>query len=738
MTSERDIMVQQPQVSLTELQQQKDLEENLKVRFALSEKNNGIPRKSRNREITSRYKSGVTVSAPSSARRFASPNVGRAVRTPEVFNSKRAQSVERRRPSPLPSAVASSLVCSEAEEVSNRRSGRHPEVPWPSTRSSSVSNNGISRVQSPIREKFNNQVSERMLKPAANMLHGPGDSCLPSEHKATLERKRMPLRKQISEQSENARPQEKSNSLSKQDHHRWPRTSTLKLFGSGLSKSVDLTDRPNRASTLLVQGRPISGTGRTPRHVVANRAFSQTINEGPIVTSSAARRASIDGTVSGSLKGSDRDLGQDFALDKQYSMIDVANQMRQSLQEAELACSDGISGLGDIASDTESISSGGTSGSQDVTGGSSRGSSRGKSSTRRGTTVPARFWQETTNKLRRLSGLQSSLSESDLSSITTEGIRLSRHSKKMSLGTGTAANVVAKSSESTSLVSRSRPSATSQQSNSPVKLVSTSSNSRGLSSPTKIRGLPLPPQLGNYQNGHNSNAASAVNIRIDVRKGKQGISHIEKAHLLRILHNRLLQWRFVNARAEAAMHAQNLTAEKLLYNVWVKTSELLESVTKKRVLLQQAKQDEKLRSILSVQINYLEDFALLQQDHSSSVSGAIKGLEAATVRLPVTNGARADIQAVKEAVSSVGDVMHSMTSSLCSLLPKVEGMNSLVSELAQVTAQERLLLDECGDLLAKAAALEVEESSLRTHLIQLKQEKYGGLSESIENGAPVD
>ncbi|KAF8400497.1 hypothetical protein HHK36_013795 [Tetracentron sinense] len=67
---------------------------------------------------------------------------------------------------------------------------------------------------------------------------------------------------------------------------------------------------------------------------------------------------------------------------------------------------------------------------------------------------------------------------------------------------------------------------------------------------------------------------------------------------------------------------------------------------------------------------------------------------------------------------------------------QVEEMHCLVSELADVVANERVMLDECGDLLASTLAmqvnpvtqlkyyllyLEVEENSLRTHLIQLKQ-----------------
>lgn len=113
------------------------------------------------------------------------------------------------------------------------------------------------------------------------------------------------------------------------------------------------------------------------------------------------------------------------------------------------------------------------------------------------------------------------------------------------------------------------------------------------------------------------------------------------------------------------------------------------------------------------QMAYLEDWALLERDHATSLNGAIKDLEACTLRLPVTGGAKvrqllqlsgfwinntkqippfilyhifwrssfgginnfvflqADIDSLKAAVSSAVDVMQAMGSSVCSVLSKV-------------------------------------------------------------------
>ncbi|OVA10364.1 Protein of unknown function DUF566 [Macleaya cordata] len=253
-----------------------------------------------------------------------------------------------------------------------------------------------------------------------------------------------------------------------------------------------------------------------------------------------------------------------------------------------------------------------------------------------------------------------------------------------------------------------------------------SSPSRGMLSPSRTRPTTPFPSV-NSVTSRSSCSSSVLSFIADVKKGRKGANHIEDAHQLRLLYNRYIQWRYINARADAALSIQQITAERTLYNVWFTTSELWDSVTMKRINLRELRQELKLNSVLNEQMIYLDDWALLEREHSSSLAGAIEALEACTLRLPVTGGARADSHTLKDAVCSALDVMQAMGSSVCSLLSRVEGMNGLVSELADVTAQERAVLDECGDLLASTAAMQVEENSLRTHLIQLKQALTDGV-----------
>ncbi|KAG9439846.1 hypothetical protein H6P81_020011 [Aristolochia fimbriata] len=336
-------------------------------------------------------------------------------------------------------------------------------------------------------------------------------------------------------------------------------------------------------------------------------------------------------------------------------------------------------------SDTDSVSSGSNSGVSETAG------VGGGRSTPRRMAVPARFWQETNSRLRRLHDPSTPKVGTTKKTYSDSPVSSPRTNRGLS----------------SPIRGPARPA-------SPSKL--STSSPRGMPSPSRVR-----PSASCFSNDQLCNGTpSILSFALDVRRGKMGENRIEEAHLLRLLHNRHLQWRFTNARVNAALSVQKLTAKRNLYNAWIATSELRNSVTVKRVQLQSWRQTLKLITILKGQLPYLEEWALVEREHSNCLLGAIEDLKASTLRLPVAEGAKADIQKVKVAVGSAVDVMQAMGSSICFLLSKVEGMNSLVTDLARVAAQERALLARCKDLLSSLAAMQVEEASLRGHLLQLK------------------
>lgn len=344
------------------------------------------------------------------------------------------------------------------------------------------------------------------------------------------------------------------------------------------------------------------------------------------------------------------------------------------------------------ASDTDSVSSGSTSGPHE-------NNSNGRQGGPRGIMASARFWQETNMRLRRLQDPGSVSSISPSPKIAASKLTQSR---KFNDGSVMSPRMM------------SSPVRGGIRSASPSKLM-TPSPIRG-TSPSRIRS-----SIAGSLNSSFCDTPSVLSYIVDVRRGKVGENRIIDAHQLRLLYNWHLQWRFVNARTDIALLVQKQSVEKNLWNAWITITGLRDSVRHKRAQLQLLKQKLKLTSILKRQVNYLDEWSLMDEDHSSALQGAIEALKASTLRLPVVGAAIVDVQSVKEAVSSAVDVMQAMASSICSLLTKVEEVNSLVLELVNVAAKERALLGQCKDVLSALAALEVKDCSLRTYVLQLNR-----------------
>ncbi|KAG8059153.1 hypothetical protein GUJ93_ZPchr0002g25613 [Zizania palustris] len=251
---------------------------------------------------------------------------------------------------------------------------------------------------------------------------------------------------------------------------------------------------------------------------------------------------------------------------------------------------------------------------------------------------------------------------------------------------------------------------------SPIKASSTSSfTPRRMPSPLRIRpSTPVSP----CSSARSDSASSILSYIGDATKGKKSPSHMEDSHQSRLLYNRSLQWRFTNAYVDEMLSAQKMSAETMLYSVWDANSRLCNSMVMKRSYVQRLRQEVKLGVVLKEQTDYLTHWAALETEHSTSLSSASDALRASTLRLPVTGGAKADVLTVKNAVSSAVDIMQAMGSSICYLLSKLHATHSLVTELSAVAAKESTMLNDYRELLGTAAALQVQESSLRTQLIQ--------------------
>ncbi|XP_074569102.1 AUGMIN subunit 8-like [Curcuma longa] len=286
------------------------------------------------------------------------------------------------------------------------------------------------------------------------------------------------------------------------------------------------------------------------------------------------------------------------------------------------------------------------------------------------------------------------------------------------------------STQSSFILGQQRPSSPSTQSSiipgflcpsSPCKVLSASSfTSRGILSPLRTRAS-TPISLSSTITSTLVGTSFISKSSADGKIGKLHASDID-AHQLKLLYNASLQWCFVNAQTNKTLSIQKMRTENVLQSVWNNNSTMGNSVLMKRIDVQHLQQEMKLGIVLKGQMMSLEQWAALRKEHFSSLSGAIEALNASILRLPVMRGTKADIIDMRNAVSSAIDMMHAISSSICLLLSKVECTKSLVSELQSVAANEKLVLDECRELLACAAAMQVQESSLRTQLMLLKND----------------
>lgn len=208
------------------------------------------------------------------------------------------------------------------------------------------------------------------------------------------------------------------------------------------------------------------------------------------------------------------------------------------------------------------------------------------------------------------------------------------------------------------------------------------------------------------------------------RKTRKVSSHQEDVQSLKLLHNHYLQWRYVNAKAQASAQAQRRETEKNLYSLGVKITELNDSVKRKRAELGLLQRLKILWTIVEAQMPYLDEWSAFEMDYSVSLSEAIQALLNASLQVPISGNVRVDIREVGEALNSATKLMDTVALNIESLMPKAEETEHLISELARVTGGERALIEECGDLLSMTYNSQVEECSLRGQLIQFYRSRH--------------
>eukprot|EP00249_Psilotum_nudum_P028956 c38997_g1_i1 orf=67-1272(+) len=317
--------------------------------------NVGLPRKVRNREVTSRYKAAV---ASTTQRRYPSPSLirspspglDRSSYAPESSVLKRSaqrRSISVERHGPLPSAGGAAKNTADTATFSSgiRPVSRALDGLWPSTNSvfssmqleTSSATSATAAIDARWREHA--QSSDHTLKPAANGVHLGTQQVRTQHRKGTIERNATPERRTpLCRQAENAKP---SGSLNQRpDRDRWRRTGNEKVFGPCMSRSMDLSAQKESSVSSSCGIAKSKGAKSVP----PTRSLSRSVNDGPVTTvnRNVVRRISLSNQ-----KPSDND----FAC-----LPDKNSGIPASVEELEIAnVLDN-----NIVSDTDSISSSGS------------------------------------------------------------------------------------------------------------------------------------------------------------------------------------------------------------------------------------------------------------------------------------------------------------------------------------------------------------------------------------------
>ncbi|KAL3381622.1 hypothetical protein AABB24_001638 [Solanum stoloniferum] len=315
--------------------------------------------------------------------------------------------------------------------------------------------------------------------------------------------------------------------------------------------------------------------------------------------------------------------------------------------------------------------------------------------TTKGSSCPSSPLCTQNNKTRMLSAMRSSMSEIDR--CLTERNRDSSVDECSSY----------KSASSTCARSLHLPTANNENSSSWLSLKQ--NDMFASRSSFKMGSLCLPPH------------PTSNKLGADARKGRKAFSDQGDVHSLKLLYNHHLQWRFANAKAEASMHSQRHDSQSKLYSFAQQLSDLRKSVSQKRAELGVLRRIKTLSTILESQLPCLGEWANLEEDYSTSLSGTTDALRNCSLRLPIGTEVHVDVRELGDALSSSTKVMEMIGLQIQNFMQKAEETESLISELARVSGGEKALVEECGDLLMKTYISEVTEWSLRGQMIQMHQ-----------------
>ncbi|XP_065871955.1 QWRF motif-containing protein 7 isoform X2 [Euphorbia lathyris] len=166
----------------------------------------------------------------------------------------------------------------------------------------------------------------------------------------------------------------------------------------------------------------------------------------------------------------------------------------------------------------------------------------------------------------------------------------------------------------------------------------------------------------------------------------------DEYHRFRVLHNRLMQWKFVNAKAEATMSSVKTVAEDRLFHVWLRIPNVRSVIVENRIEIQKMKHHMKLCGIIHRQMSLLNNWDKIESKNCEAVSRITRKVSALSLIMPLVDDA------------------------------KVEKNLYLLTELTTTLQHQDEILGDIEEIITMLAPPFAWERSLRVQLIQLVKE----------------
>ncbi|KAK1441503.1 hypothetical protein QVD17_07444 [Tagetes erecta] len=241
-------------------------------------------------------------------------------------------------------------------------------------------------------------------------------------------------------------------------------------------------------------------------------------------------------------------------------------------------------------------------------------------------------------------------------------------------------------------------------------------------SPGRVAPCPPPVPVQSPSPGGKSKSTSGglSGVLKYFRQKKTASSEDTNMHIFKLMNNRLLQWRFANARAETTMPALKAEAEKKLFNAWLEILAIKNLNMVKRMEVRKLKNDIKFYHILNSQMFLLEKWSRIEAKNFEAVSRVVRKLTVASANIPMLHDSKGDVSAVCEVFETADTHLANIESTIAKLSDQAEKSCYLLTELSIIAKQEHEALTELQRRMAVVALLKEEERSLRAHLMQTK------------------